>query len=44
MIVEMTIQDPMTSLFGDHPGKEWSWGHQNIPSRQQLENKSQQLN
>jgi len=44
MIVEMTFQNPTRSLFGDHPGKQWASGHQKIPSRQHLENKSQQLN
>jgi len=43
MIVEETIRDPMTSLFGDHPGKHWASGPQKIPSRQQLENVSWQL-
>jgi hypothetical protein len=44
MIVEMTFQNPTTSLFGDHPGQQWASSHQKIPSRQHLENESQQLN
>jgi len=44
MIVEMTFQNLMMSLFGDHPGKQWASGHQKIPSHQHLENESQQLN
>jgi hypothetical protein len=44
MIVEMTLQNPTTSLFGSHPGKQWASGHHNIPSSQQPENESQQLN
>jgi len=44
MIVEMAIQNPTTSLFGDHPAEQWASGHQNIPSHQHLENESWQLN
>jgi len=43
-IVEMTNQNQMTSLFGDHPGQLWASGHEMIPSRQHLENKSRQHN
>jgi len=42
--IEMTIQNLTMSLFGDHPGKQWASGHQQIPSRQHLENQSRQLN
>jgi hypothetical protein len=42
--VPMTIQNPTTSLFGDHPGKQWRSSRQKIPSPQHLENKAQQLN
>jgi len=44
MIVEMTFQNPMSSLFGDHPGKESASGHQKITTGQHLGNESQQLN
>jgi hypothetical protein len=44
MILEMTIQNLMRSLYGDHPGKQWESGHQKIPLHQYLENMSQQLN
>jgi len=44
IIVEMTLQNPTTSLLGDHSGKKWASGDQIIPSRQHLENESQQLN
>jgi len=44
MIVEMAVQNSMTSLFGDHPARPWASSHQKICSRQQLENESQQLN
>jgi hypothetical protein len=42
-IIEMTMQKPMTTLFGDHPGKQLASGHQKIPSGQYLKNESQQL-
>ena len=38
MFLEMTIQNPGTSLFGDHPGKLWASVYQKIPSHQHLEN------
>ena len=44
LIVVMTFQNRTTSLFGDHPGTLWASGHQTIPSCQQLDNKSRQLN
>jgi len=44
MIVEMTIQNPSTSLFGDHAGKQWAGGHQKIPSHQHLENELRKIN
>jgi len=44
MIIMMTIQNLMTSLSSDHWGKQWASGHQAIPSRQHLQNKSWQLN
>jgi len=44
MIFAMSIQNPMTILFGDHPGKNWASGHQKIPSPQHLENGWRQLN
>jgi hypothetical protein len=44
ILVAMTIQNPTTILFGDHPGKQWRTSRQKIPSRQHLENKAQQLN
>jgi len=40
----MTIQNPMASLCGDHPGKQWASGHQEIPSCQRLGHKSRQHN
>ena len=43
MIVEMTVQNLTTSLFSDHPGKQWVSGHQKIPSCQHLEMELQQL-
>jgi len=44
MIVEMTIQNLMTNLFGEHPRMQWASRHQMIPSRQHLENELRQLN
>jgi len=44
MIVKMTIQHLTTSLFSDHPRKQWAGSHPRIPSRQDLENMSLQLN
>jgi len=44
MIVTMTIQNLMTSHFGEHPGHKWPRGHRKIHSRQHLENESRQLN
>jgi hypothetical protein len=44
MIIEMTFQNPTTSLFGDHPGTQWASGDQMIPPRQHFENESQELN
>jgi len=43
MTVEMTMQIPKTSLFGDHPGEQWASGHHKIPSHQHFENESRQL-
>jgi len=43
MIVRMTVQNMMTSLFSDHPGKQWASGHQDITSSDHLENGSRQL-
>ena len=43
-IVKTTIHNPRMRLFGDHQGKQWGSSHQQIPSRQHLENKSWQLN
>jgi len=43
MISEMTIQNPTTSLFGNHPETQRGSGYQMIPSCQHLENESQQL-
>ena len=37
VIVEMTIQDLMTSSCCDHPAKQLAAGHQKIPSPQHLE-------
>lgn len=37
MIVKMTIQIPMTSLFCNHPGKHYTSGHGKIYSHQHLE-------
>jgi hypothetical protein len=31
MIFEMTFQNPMISLSGDHPGKQWASSRQKIP-------------
>jgi len=42
-IIMMTIQNPMTSHFGKHPGKQLVSGPEKIPSYQHLENESQQL-
>jgi len=44
MIVKMTIQHPMMSLFGDHPGEQYASGHQKILSHQLFENQLRQLN
>jgi len=44
MIFTITIQNPMMSLFSDHPGTHWVCGHQMIPSRQHFESKLGQLN
>jgi len=43
MMIKMTIQSPMTSFYGDYPGKQWAIGHQQIPSRQYIETESWQL-
>jgi len=43
-IVEMTIQNPTTCLFGEHPTKQWASGHQKVSSRQHLEQQSHQFN
>jgi len=43
MIIKITSQNQMTSLFDDHPGKQWARGLQKIPSHRCLENKLQQL-
>jgi hypothetical protein len=43
-IVKMTIQNPMTSRFGDHPGKQYVIGLEKIPLHQHLENEYRQLN
>jgi len=37
------LQNLLTSLFTDHPGKQWAGSHQMIGSRQHLKNKSPQL-
>ena len=38
MIIAMTIQYVMTTLFDNHPGKQSASGHGKIPSCQHLEN------
>ena len=43
MIVETTIQNPTTSLFRYHSGKQWASGQQQISSQQHLKSKSHQL-
>jgi len=44
MIVMMTIQNPTTSLFCDHPAKQWATGHRKCCSRQHLLHESRELN
>jgi len=43
MIIEMTIQYLTAIHICDHPGKRWASDYQKIPSRQQLEPKSRQV-
>jgi hypothetical protein len=38
MIVEMTIHNPTTSMFNDHPGKQLPSAHPKIPSCHHLDN------
>jgi len=38
LLMELTIQNPTTSLFGDHPRQQWASAHQKIPTHQHLEN------
>jgi len=40
----MTFQNPISSLFRDHPGMQCASGHQNISSCQHLENEWQKQN
>jgi len=44
MIVAITIQNQNTSLYYDHPRKQWASGHQMFPPRQHLVHESWQLN
>jgi len=43
MIVQMTFQNPTTSIFRNHLGKQWASHQEEIPSLQHLEHESQQL-